>query len=240
MVNWTTIYILILHAYVLASSEAPHTSPILPFELLVALHQIPPEECELKTVMNGTFFLCEKEFIIRKFFLPATTLCFNERAIYTHNVLAIVIQQLVDINPIPVLFMRTVLQALSFYPKMVGFVMNILQRLITKQVNLTKISFEYWWVCFSGMETSANLGRFHKMLSKNSPTLISITYPTTSPTVKTCFANSTWTTRRSHTSHTFDVRTTSKNVSETVICNRFIIGVLAFVHSIIDPIGYWG
>ncbi|CAF1109993.1 unnamed protein product [Adineta ricciae] len=98
-----------------ASPEAPHTSPILPFELLVALHQISPEECELKTVMN------------------ATTLCFNERTIYTHNVLAIVIQQLVDINPIPVLFMRTVLQALSFYPKMVGFVMNILQRLITKQ-----------------------------------------------------------------------------------------------------------
>lgn len=66
----------------------------------------------------------------------ATTLCFNERAIYTHDVLAVVIQQLVDVNPIPVLFMRTVLQALSFYPKMVGFVMNILQRLITKQVGL--------------------------------------------------------------------------------------------------------
>ena len=45
-----------------------------------------------------------------------------------------VIQQLVEINPIPVLFMRTVLQALSFYPKMVGFVMSILQRLINKQV----------------------------------------------------------------------------------------------------------
>ena len=59
------------------------------------------------------------------FYLIATTLCLNERAIYTHDVLAVVIQQLVDINPIPVLFMRTVLQALSFVPKMVGFVMNI-------------------------------------------------------------------------------------------------------------------
>lgn len=68
------------------------------------------------------------------FFFVATALCLNERTIYTHDVLAVVIQQLVDINPIPVLFMRTVLQALTFYPKMVGFVMNILQRLITKQV----------------------------------------------------------------------------------------------------------
>ena len=71
----------------------------------------------------------------------ATTLCFNERAIYTHDVLAVVIQQLVDVDPIPVLFMRTVLQTLSFYPKMVGFVMNILKRLITKEVGLdTRVS----------------------------------------------------------------------------------------------------
>ena len=65
----------------------------------------------------------------------ATTLCFNARTIYSHDVLAVVIQQLVEINPIPVLFMRTVLQALGFYPKMVGFVMSILQRLINKQVS---------------------------------------------------------------------------------------------------------
>jgi hypothetical protein len=39
-----------------ASSEAVHASPILPFELLIALHQIPSEECELKIVMNGKNF----------------------------------------------------------------------------------------------------------------------------------------------------------------------------------------
>ncbi|CAF1305468.1 unnamed protein product [Rotaria sordida] len=43
----------------------------------------------------------------------------NERTIYTDDVLALVIQQLVHINPIPVLFMQTDLQALSFYSKMV-------------------------------------------------------------------------------------------------------------------------
>ncbi|CAF4213746.1 unnamed protein product, partial [Rotaria sordida] len=43
----------------------------------------------------------------------------NERTVYTDDVLALVIQQLVHINPIPVLFMQTDLQALSFYSKMV-------------------------------------------------------------------------------------------------------------------------
>ncbi len=62
-------------------------------------------------------------------------MCFNERAIYTHNILTEIIQQLVQITPIPILFMRTVLQTLSLYPKMVGFIMNILQQLIKKQVN---------------------------------------------------------------------------------------------------------
>jgi symplekin len=75
------------------------------------------------------------KYIFNIFYSIATILCLNERAIYSHDVLAVVIQQLVDINPIPVLFMRTILQALSFVPKMVGFVMNILQRLITKQVS---------------------------------------------------------------------------------------------------------
>lgn len=118
----------------------------------------------------------------------ATTLCFNERSIYTHDVLAVVIQQLVDVNPIPVLFMRTVLQALSFYPKMVGFVMNILQRLITKQVRwLIDFSTRENRYLFVGMETSSNLGRFYKMLSKNSSTFISFTSSIATCTIKRRF-----------------------------------------------------
>jgi symplekin len=65
----------------------------------------------------------------------ATSLCFNERSIYTDDLLAEIIQQLVKLTPIPILFMRTVLQTLCLYPKMVVFIMNILQQLITKQVN---------------------------------------------------------------------------------------------------------
>lgn len=55
---------------------------------------------------------------------------------YTQEVLAMVIQQLMDQTPLPMLFMRTVIQSLSMYPKLLGFVMNIMQRLISKQVNV--------------------------------------------------------------------------------------------------------
>lgn len=69
-----------------------------------------------------------------KTIMKATSLCFAEREVYTQEVLAIVIQQLMEQNPLPTLLMRTVLQSLSLYPRLLGFVMNILQRLIVKQV----------------------------------------------------------------------------------------------------------
>lgn len=40
-----------------------------------------------------------------------------------------------EIHPLPVLLMRTVIQSLALYPGLIGFVMNILQRLIIKQVS---------------------------------------------------------------------------------------------------------
>jgi len=46
----------------------------------------------------------------------------------------VVLQQLMEYNPLPTLFMRTVIQSLSICPRLVGFVMNILSKLITKQV----------------------------------------------------------------------------------------------------------
>ncbi|CAF3376193.1 unnamed protein product [Rotaria socialis] len=97
------------------SSRTLKTNLILPSELLIALHRISLEECELKTIIN------------------ATSICFNECSTYTSDILVDVLQQLVEMTPIPILFMRTVLQAFSLYPKMVHFIMNILQRLISKQ-----------------------------------------------------------------------------------------------------------
>ncbi|XP_054261874.1 symplekin-like [Macrosteles quadrilineatus] len=100
----------------LVGSHSEHSSPISPTDLLVALHVIDPIKCELKTVIK------------------ATSLCFAEKQAYTQEILAIVIQQLMEITPLPTLLMRTVIQALSLYPRLIGFVMNVLQRLILKQV----------------------------------------------------------------------------------------------------------
>ena len=66
---------------------------------------------------------------------PATNLCFAERNVYTSEVLAVVTQQLLEQHPLPVLLMRTVIQALAAYPRLGGFVMNVLSRLIMKQVS---------------------------------------------------------------------------------------------------------
>ena len=70
-----------------------------------------------------------------KYFSLAISLCFAERTFYTQEVFASAIQTLSEINPIPTLFMRTVIQALSLHPKLINFVLNILQKLISKQVS---------------------------------------------------------------------------------------------------------
>ncbi|XP_064900323.1 LOW QUALITY PROTEIN: symplekin [Columba livia] len=91
-------------------------SPLSPGELLVALHNIDSSKCDMKSIIK------------------ATNLCFAERNVYTSEVLAVVLQQLMELSPLPVLLMRTVIQALAMYPRLGGFVTNILQRLIMKQV----------------------------------------------------------------------------------------------------------
>lgn len=43
------------------------------------------------------------------FISTATNICFSEKGVYTQEVLAVVLQQLSDYTPVPVLFMRTVM-----------------------------------------------------------------------------------------------------------------------------------
>ncbi|XP_077868134.1 symplekin-like [Saccoglossus kowalevskii] len=104
-------------------------SPLTPAELLIALHKIDSSKCDMKSIIK------------------ATSLCFNEKIIYTQEVLAVVMQQLMEQNPIPTLLMRTVIQSLSMYPRLIGFVMNILQRLIIRQVWKQKKVWEGFIKC---------------------------------------------------------------------------------------------
>ncbi|KAG8197327.1 hypothetical protein JTE90_013454 [Oedothorax gibbosus] len=105
------------------------SSPLSPAELLVALHNIDSSECNLKIIIK------------------ATSLCFEEKNVYTQVVLAMVVQQLMEQDPLPILLMRTVIQSLANYPHLLGFVTNILQRLIVKQVWKQKKIWEGFIKC---------------------------------------------------------------------------------------------
>lgn len=96
-----------------------HTGPALtPAEVLIAIHGIDPE----------------KDGIPLKKITDACSACFEQRTVFTQQVLAKVLNQLVEQNPLPLLFMRTVIQAIGAFPTMVDFVMEILSRLVSKQI----------------------------------------------------------------------------------------------------------
>ncbi|XP_034550306.1 symplekin [Notolabrus celidotus] len=98
------------------SEGSSSVSPLTPGDLLISLHNIDSTKCDMKSIIK------------------ATNLCFGEKNVYTSEVLAVVMQQLMEQSPLPMLLMRTVIQSLTMYPRLGGFVMNILSRLIVKQV----------------------------------------------------------------------------------------------------------
>ncbi|KAL6839865.1 hypothetical protein ACP4OV_029675 [Aristida adscensionis] len=96
-----------------------HSGPALtPAEVLIAIHDINPET----------------DKVVLKKVIDACTACFEQRTVFTQQVLEKSLNQLVDRVPIPLLFMRTVIQALDAFPALVDFVMGILSRLINKQI----------------------------------------------------------------------------------------------------------
>uniref|UniRef100_A0A7N1A2C5 Symplekin n=1 Tax=Kalanchoe fedtschenkoi TaxID=63787 RepID=A0A7N1A2C5_KALFE len=104
-------------AYILQGSA--HTGPALtPAEVLVAIHDILPE----------------KDSIPLKKITDACSACFEQRIVFTQQVLAKALSQMVDQTPLPLLFMRTVIQAIDAFPNLVDCVMEILLKLVGKQI----------------------------------------------------------------------------------------------------------
>ncbi|XP_024312519.1 symplekin isoform X2 [Brachypodium distachyon] len=98
---------------------SPQHGPSLdPSEILIAIHVIDPE----------------KEGIPLKKVMDACAACFEQRTIFTQQVLAKALNQLVEQIPLPLLFMRTVMQAIGAFPALVDFVMEIMSRLVSKQI----------------------------------------------------------------------------------------------------------
>ncbi|KAG0227402.1 hypothetical protein BGW41_003838, partial [Actinomortierella wolfii] len=91
--------------------------PLLtPSELLVELHKI-------ENVV-GWKIACE-----------AMDICFAHPEIYRSEVLAVILQQLLDQPTIPALFMRTVIQAITMYKNLVGFANSmVLSPLVQKKI----------------------------------------------------------------------------------------------------------
>ncbi|KAF9054369.1 Symplekin tight junction protein C terminal-domain-containing protein [Panaeolus papilionaceus] len=89
---------------------------LTPAELMVLLHD------------------SEKE-IGRKSAIEAIGICFSMTDVFRSEVLAVVMQQIMDEPVLPVLFLRTVIQAVTTYKSLVGFVSTtLLSRLITKKI----------------------------------------------------------------------------------------------------------
>ncbi|MBA0595622.1 hypothetical protein Gorai_012485, partial [Gossypium raimondii] len=89
-------------AHILQGSA--HIGPALtPAEALVAIHDVIPEKggLPLKKIMD------------------ACSACFEQRTVFTQQVLAKALNQMVDQIPFPLLFMRTVIQAIDAFPTMV-------------------------------------------------------------------------------------------------------------------------
>ncbi|KAK6116065.1 hypothetical protein DH2020_008334 [Rehmannia glutinosa] len=104
-------------AHILQGSA--HTGPALtPAEVLVAIHDISPERdgLPLKKVTD----VCSA--------------CFEQRTVFTQQVLAKALNQMVERTPLPLLFMRTVIQAIDAFPTLVNFVMEILSKLVNRQL----------------------------------------------------------------------------------------------------------
>lgn len=96
-----------------------HTGPALtPVEVLNAIHDINPD----------------KDGVALKKITDACTACFEQRTVFTQQVLEKSLNSLVDKVPLPLLLMRTVIQSIDAFPVMVEFMMGILSRLVSRQI----------------------------------------------------------------------------------------------------------
>lgn len=124
---------------------------LTPAEVLVAIHDINPE----------------RDGLVLKKITDACSACFEQRTVFTQQVLAKALNQMVDQTPLPMLFMRTVIQAIDAFPTLVDFVMEILLKLVGKQVwRLPKL-----WVGFLKCVSQTQPHSFPVLLQLPSPQL---------------------------------------------------------------------
>lgn len=125
----------------------------MPAELLVLLHES-EREIGLKSAIEGNLvFRIPSQMLADSWPSLAISICFSMTDVFSSQIFAIVMQQIVDNATLPVLFMRTVrlisffqyglvsltsiqvIQAVTTYKGLIGFVAGtLLSRLITKKI----------------------------------------------------------------------------------------------------------
>ncbi|KAK4742577.1 hypothetical protein SAY87_000578 [Trapa incisa] len=104
--------------HILTGSSSHGDPPVSAAGILIAIHGIDPD----------------RDGIPLKKVTDACNICFELRQLFTQQVLAKVLNQLVEQIPLPLLFMRTVLQSIGAFPGLVEFIIDILSRLVHKQI----------------------------------------------------------------------------------------------------------
>jgi len=101
-------------------SQHQESGPLSAVELLVALHNVPmPREVSARSL---------------KPVIEACNTCFQMRSVFPPEVLSATINQLAEQVPLPVTFMRSMIQAHAVAPRLKGFLLEVCERLVSKQV----------------------------------------------------------------------------------------------------------
>ncbi|KAG9104316.1 hypothetical protein FRC06_003605 [Ceratobasidium sp. 370] len=120
------------------SSNLPRmkqSEQLTPVDLMVLLHE--DKEIGIKPAIEGKVLLsfASRVDTERESDRPAIGICFQIVDVFRSDVLAAVMQQLLDSATLPTLFLRTVIQAVTTYKNLVGYVSTtLLSRLITKKI----------------------------------------------------------------------------------------------------------
>jgi hypothetical protein len=83
-------------------------TPLTPAELLITLHLTDAALVPLKRTIEGNLDTVRIARVSTHPLYAAIQYCFEQKAVLKQEVLAVVFQQLMDVTPIPPLFMRSV------------------------------------------------------------------------------------------------------------------------------------
>ena len=102
-------------------------APLPPTQLMLALHLMPTGGAAGGGGANAPA-------VSLKQLIEATQTCIAERAVFTMEVLSSCLKLIVQQEPLPLLSMRTAIQALVYWPPIAPFMMDLLRHLITRQI----------------------------------------------------------------------------------------------------------